>query len=634
MQSFAKGLSRPRARRQSGSVAMLGALWLMIAVICLATIDIGNLFWQKRELQKIADLAALGGGATVASACQDNARSSARQNGLNEAALDGDALVVECGSWSPRRAGGATDYFVAGGTPFNASRVTVTRGVPYFFLLSAGQAQGRLVVASATAARKPPAAALSVRSTLLSVDSSQSPLLDALFSGLLQSSVKIDAVGWQGLLDTRVSLLQFLDALAVELNVAAGDYDGLLKADARVGSVLTALLGVVRQQQTAGVVVDALQNLVKAAASVGGVPLTLGQLLKLQTGLPASALDLGLRAFDLVQAVAQLGNANSAAVAALDLPLGLAGISVKLKVIEPPQLSAIGDPSLAKQNPTGEHAIFVRTAQVRTLISAEVPLASAVTGLVNGVLVLLSPVLTTVNLLLGGIPPKWMDIQVLPPPVRLDIALDVGSGSARLTDYSCQAGNKWLHTRSTTAVSNLRIGRMGNTPADAANAAFSSKVYPIVQPLVVADVGCLGCNGAGRTPLYFGGLGASVDSPVGENIVDPHVFANPPRLEQAPLYQSVAAKNIVGSLAPTVAQIQLMRIPATGSPNGLLTALLGTVFDLLGGLSGAVAALISQVLSPLLDPLVNVLLKALGIDLATTDVGVQLNCAADVQLVF
>ena len=37
MQSFAKGLSRLRTRRQSGSVAMLGALWLMIAVICLAT---------------------------------------------------------------------------------------------------------------------------------------------------------------------------------------------------------------------------------------------------------------------------------------------------------------------------------------------------------------------------------------------------------------------------------------------------------------------------------------------------------------------------------------------------------------------------------------------------------------------
>ena len=65
MQSFANGLSRSRTRRQSGAVAMLGALWLMVAVICLATIDIGNVFWQRRELQKIADLAALAGASVL-----------------------------------------------------------------------------------------------------------------------------------------------------------------------------------------------------------------------------------------------------------------------------------------------------------------------------------------------------------------------------------------------------------------------------------------------------------------------------------------------------------------------------------------------------------------------------------------
>ena len=74
MQSSGTGLHRARTRRQSGAVAMLGALWLMIAVICLATIDIGNVFWQKRELQKIADLAALAGASGVLdqSSCKGN----------------------------------------------------------------------------------------------------------------------------------------------------------------------------------------------------------------------------------------------------------------------------------------------------------------------------------------------------------------------------------------------------------------------------------------------------------------------------------------------------------------------------------------------------------------------------------
>ena len=133
MQSFANGLSRSRTRRQSGAVAMLGALWLMVAVICLATIDIGNVFWQKRELQKIADLAALAGaqGETPA-VCQANATRIATLNGMTGAPL------VECGNWTPSP--GVADtrtYFVNGASPLNASRVTVARTVPYLFLFSA-----------------------------------------------------------------------------------------------------------------------------------------------------------------------------------------------------------------------------------------------------------------------------------------------------------------------------------------------------------------------------------------------------------------------------------------------------------------------------------------------------------------
>ena len=99
MQSFAKGLSHKRIRRQSGSVAMLGALWLMIAVICLATIDIGNVFWQKRELQKIADLAALAGASDPAgiSECKNNSKVFAISNGL----MPTDGFEPEPGFWTP-----------------------------------------------------------------------------------------------------------------------------------------------------------------------------------------------------------------------------------------------------------------------------------------------------------------------------------------------------------------------------------------------------------------------------------------------------------------------------------------------------------------------------------------------------
>jgi uncharacterized membrane protein len=76
-------------------VATLGALWLMIAVICLATIDIGNVFWQKRELQKIADLAALAGARAKPQQPAANAARIATLNGMT------GVPQVECGNWTP-----------------------------------------------------------------------------------------------------------------------------------------------------------------------------------------------------------------------------------------------------------------------------------------------------------------------------------------------------------------------------------------------------------------------------------------------------------------------------------------------------------------------------------------------------
>ena len=47
-----------------------------------------------------------------------------------------------------------------------------------------------------------------------------------------------------------------------------------------------------------------------------------------------------------------------------------------------------------------------------------------------------------------------------------------------------------------------------------------------------------------------------------------------------------------------------------------------------------VQGIIQGLLSPLLDPLVNVLLKALGIDLAQTEVGARMTCGVHPELVF
>ncbi|MDR2298806.1 MAG: pilus assembly protein TadG-related protein [Comamonas sp.] len=635
MQSFAKGLNRPRTRRQSGSVATLGALWLMVAVICLATIDIGNVFWQKRELQKIADLAALAG-ASVASRqdCGPNAQRNAVQNGA--AASE---VTVECGNWNKARAGAsASDMFVVGQDPFNASRVQMSRAVPFFFIWQASGGAARTVDAKAVAWRPQPAAALSIKTTLLKVDTSQSEILNAVLGGLLGSNIKLDAAGWNGILGSQINLLKFLDALAPRVGLNVGDYAKLLNADVSVGVLLQAMVDAVQQSgNTAGAALQALNQLVSAALGVPALTLKLSQLLNLQTGLDSSALDLGLGLFDLVQGAIQVGNGNSALSSAVAVPIpGLVNLNVFLKVIELPQLSSIGDPQLAKLDPLGANRIYVRTAQVRALVSVEAPVLGGLFQTVDALLKPLSPVIALLNVLLGNVD-GYADMTILPSPTRIDLSLDVGGGQAYVTDYDCNAGSKKLVTNARTAVADIRLGRLGNSLAEAKTQAFGTRSPVQMSPLPILRLDCIGCDGVGkRTAQYFGGLGVQVNTPVGANTDPGFTFNDPPPLPSDPLWKALTAQNIVGSLTDTVKSLNVLQTltPDPRAKPGGIQALLNVIKDVLAGLLSLVQGIISGLLSPLLDPLVNVLLKALGIDLAQTEVGARMTCGAHPELVF
>ena len=635
MQSFAKGLSRKLIRRQSGSVATLGALWLMVAVICLATIDIGNVFWQKRELQKIADLAALAGASVTT---RQECGPSAQQNAVRNGALTSE-VNAECGNWSKSRAGTtASDMFVAGQDPFNASRVRMTRAVPFLFVWQTSGNSSRTVEAQAVAWRPQPAAALSIRTTLLKVDSKNSPILNAVLGGLLGSNLSLDAVGWNGLVNTQINLLQFLDFLAPRVGVNVGNYDQLVNADVSVGVLLQAMVDAVQQGgNTANVAVQALNQLVTAALGVPALTLKLSQLLNLQTGLDSSALDLGLNVFDLVQGAIQVGNGNSALAGAVAVPIpGLVNLNVFLKVIEPPQLSAVGDPQLAKLDPLGPNRIYVRTAQVRVLVSIEAPVLGGLFQTVDALLKPLSPVIALLNVLLGNVD-GYADMTILPSPTRIDLSVDVGGGQSYVTDYDCNTGSKKLVTNTRTALADIRLGRLGDSLAAAKAQAFGTRAPVQMSPLPILRLDCIGCDGFGkRTPQYFGGLGVLVNTPVAANTNPQFTFSNPPRLDEDPLWQAMSAQNIIGSLSDTVNSLnalQTLSPDPRASPGGL-QALFNAIKGILGSLLALVQGIIQGLLSPLLDPLINVLLKALGIDLAQTEVGARMTCGVHPELVF
>jgi uncharacterized membrane protein len=640
-----------RRRRSAGSILVNTAIALSLIIITLIGTELGYMFYLKRELQKTADLAALAGaqglGANNCTTATAAAIANAAQNmpvGLTPLGADG----IVCGRWDPMQTP-ASPHFAAplSGEDLNAVRVVISRAPALLMPGIAGNQAGTITV-EAMAARMSPRAALTIRSTLLAVDSTKSPLLNAVFGSLLGGSVNLSAGGWDGLVKTQINLLSYLDRLAINLGVGAGQYNQLLMTDASVNNLLQAAIDVMRQNGgTAQATLDAIAGLLSLQTSIpAATPLVkLGDLLQMQSGTSAAGLDLNLQAFQLIQAIVQAANGKNALAA--DVPLSIPGIvtvSVKLKVIEPPQISAVGNPELAKLAPDGPNGIFVRTAQVRALITADLPGLSVITNLLNTVTNLLAPVTSLLNSVLSLNLQNILCLSctqtraVLVPddPVRVSIGLNVASGKAKVTDFNCTApALPSLTTQTQTSVAEVQVGQIAN--ADEA-AFFSSKLPPPIQPIPVLDVQTaqcttvLGIQSCGSWTNYSR-TGLKADTTVGATSAG-YTYVNPPPLNQDPAYHSLAANNLVNSVASTLSGLQLQTYYYSPGGANHFGDLIGTATQLLQTAFGAVQTLIQTLLSPLLDPVLNFLTTYLGINLAQTDVGARLTCASGAELVY
>ncbi|RYY82986.1 MAG: hypothetical protein EOO24_39570, partial [Comamonadaceae bacterium] len=115
-------------RHQRGSVLVLAAFGLGVALACLMVLDVAHVFTVKRDLQKVADLAVLAGARLPGSCAAMQARSEASAVANNHDVGATRTLRLECGTWA------AATGFAASGTAATALRGTATRQVPYFFM--------------------------------------------------------------------------------------------------------------------------------------------------------------------------------------------------------------------------------------------------------------------------------------------------------------------------------------------------------------------------------------------------------------------------------------------------------------------------------------------------------------------
>ncbi|MGG7598297.1 pilus assembly protein TadG-related protein [Pseudomonas sp. WC1] len=637
--------------RQRGAIGLMAALTMGLAVVfMLLTVDSGRLYLEQRKLQRIADMAALEAaehdGACTGSGPQAStlARTAATRNGHSPL----NPLIASCGYL--RTGNDNLRTFTADSQRNEAikvevSNVVVTSFAGGIYALVQGGAIARTTTlrASAVAASPgPPQAMLSIRSTLLQVSSMQSAILNALLKAI-GASTQLTVLGWQGIADTQLNLLNYLDALSTELKLNLGDYQQLLDFQTTAENLLKVAVKVLQQS---GAAVEVTGDLLKLAADLKG-PITLGQLLNLQTGTVQAGLDANVQVLQLVQAMIQLA-ANRQAVNA-EIPitaLGLINGRVYLKVIQPPQNSAVGDPR--------SDELRVHTAQIRALVSLDLPLLTGIAGLLNAVLDLAAPLTNVLNNLLSlnllgtvqsltcalGIPCKVSDIKLLDSQVHIDIGIEVAEGTSRLPpappdNYSCAP--KSLTTLTQRSAARIAIGKF-DSPAEFLS---NGPDFVKVQALPVIDIGTNVCSRllilppscGTRVPYAGGGIGLRVDTKLlGSSPTEkPLVFADdhaPRNIGQDPMFQPMDSDQaqVVGSLSGTLAGVHLEAYRPTAN-SGLGQVLVLTA-GLLDGVKNILEPIIRNLLSPLLDPLVNGLLKVLGIDLASAEVGANLSCSS------
>ena len=640
----------PRLRcRQRGAIGLMAAGTLAVALVfMLLAVDSGRLYLEKRKLQSIADTSALeaagrGGVCTPTTTANDYAKENATRNGFTVVAGDNSrGLAVTCGTLTTNASN--LRVFTADASKNDAVRVVATHSVMasiasgIWNMFSGTPVSTKTTLsATAVAAYAPPVAQLTIRSNLGTIDSGKSDVLNLVIGRLLGGNLSLTAAGWNGLVGTNVSLLSYLDQLAIKLNVKAGDYEALLTTAVSANELIEAAVTVL--QKNGSVATAVINDAIKIQAITPTTRLlTVGDLLKVATGTPAAALNTNVQLFQLLQTAAQLSSNKSAVSVAAQLNVPLIGnVSIQTKVIEPPQLSAIGNPVLAKAGllkspPTDQ--ILVRTAQVRTLVSIQLPVLKGVNELTSAVSALTTPVTGVVNNLLhlnlvGLLDPllcllvkpcDHTDVQLL---TGLDINIEVASAKSYVTDFSCaSSATKSLTVQVATALADVSVGQVDSVPA------FSSAVAPSVQPVALVDIGvqtCTGIFGCGLRKAGAGGsLLLSVEHAKVGGISQSLTFSPVNEMNLAPTYKSVPpASNVVGSLVNTLGGIQVSYVPP---PGNTLSGPLSGVSGLLTTITNTLITAVKNVLSPVLDPIVNGLLSALGITLGNAEVGANLSC--------
>lgn len=562
MRGFVSRFLGARGGNLATMAALVSPLFLAVAAFC---VDTSSLFLERRQLQNMADLAAVAGAASLSQANEAVLRQLQANgvdpvlmsDGYDPSIVNGKAdnktrVWVEKGNYFPDKGRAVEDRFVAGGANPDAVRVRLARPGNLYF----GQSfiNRPALGATGTAATKAEAA-FSVGSRLLSLNTTDSAL-NSLLGELLGTSLDLKLADYKALAATDINLLGFLDKLAPKVGLTAGTYQKLLDTEVSVGTLASVMAEVVTNNPAAG---TALTLLGKNAGALNtklpvGKLLGLGSIADVALG-SSNNYNITANVLQMISAAAMLGGEHQLQLGpGIKLP-GLLGLKLDIAIGEPAQ----NTPFFA----VGGAGTLVRTAQVRLLLTLDVGSEGVVSYLAN---------------------------------VHVPIFIDVASAEAQLKSISCPQG-----PGSATVRLGVKPGvagvYLGDTDIDLMKN-FSKT--PAVKTTTIAEVKALFLKVAelrGRVQLPLGNPKEEIKTFTSADIAAKRV-------------QTASTSKLVGSLF-----------------GGLITGLdlevvLSGVLPLpLGGLTQLLGILL-QPLAPAVDGLLFGILDLLGVKLGEADVQV------------
>ena len=545
----------------------MAAFWLLVAVAALAAIDVGNVFYQRRVMQSVADMAANAGAQVVDNACSRapaTALGIAGANGFN-ASASGNSITTTCGRWDPTLYAGPS-YYAANATPSIAVQVTVSKQVPYFFL-----GAGRVVSATGLAQAVNVGAFTIGTTTALVNPTVITGLLNAML-GTNINTLQISAAGYAGLAQSRIQIGDLVTAAGV------GTVNQLLAMNVTAAQLANLMLTVLQATQVANAnlsaAVSALQAVVNAnipgsqtfpLGAVNGAP----GLLQVGLADTQSALTATISPLDALFVAADIAQAGKSAVSvSTGLNLGMPTASLQVQLIQPPVL-AIGE---AGQTPAGAWRNTATSAQVRAYLGVS----------------------------LGAVPGSFLGLGST-PLLTLPISLEVTPGTAWLQSTQCAT---------TAAASNSAVGVqpglanvcVGNPPSNmSASAAFSCSQpatlvsvpniltpgVPLLTISVKASITAVVPPDSSSTLTFDGIVGNAEDyQPVNSNRAG-HVIS----YALAKLSTAISQGGlVVNTPVPIFNVVIQMLIP------GLVSATLSTLVNLLTPILGALDSVLVPVL--------------------------------------